>query len=79
MQITLKQYRAGYARNAISAQKRVDKVRASGKAKSGGYTVAELQGHADESLRLSLLPDADLRAHIAAAWNAASGGTLGTR
>jgi hypothetical protein len=79
MQITIEQYRAGYARNAISAQRRVDQVRTAGKAKSGGYTVAELQGHADEALRLSLLSDEELTAHIGGAWDKASGGVLGTR
>ena len=64
MTATLAQYRAQYARNAISAQKRADRVRASGKAKSGGYTVAELQAHADDALRLSRLSDAALDAHL---------------
>ena len=72
MQITLDQYRAQYARNAVSAQRRFEKVAASGQNKTG-YTLAELQGHADESRRLSLLSDDALRAHIAAAWARAAG------
>lgn len=78
MQITLEQYRAQYARNAVSAQRRFEKVRDSGKNRTG-YTLDELQAHADDARRFSLLPDEELRAHIAAAWNAASGGVLGAR
>ena len=72
MTITIDQYRAQYARNAVSAQRRFDKVSASGKNKTG-YTLAELQGHADESRRISMLSDDALRAHIAAAWAKAAG------
>ena len=66
-QITLEQFRAGYARNAVSLRRRFEKVRDSGKNKTG-YTLAELQHHADDSLRLSLLSDDDLRAHLDNVW-----------
>jgi len=69
MQITIEQFRAGYARNAVSLRRRFEKIRDSGK-NNTGFTLAELQHHADESLRLSLLSDDDLRAHLAAAVNA---------
>jgi hypothetical protein len=64
MQITIEQFRAGFARNAVSLRRRFEKIRDSGKNKTG-FTLAELQHHADDSLRLSLLSDADLRAHLA--------------
>ena len=65
MQITLEQYRAGYARNAVSLQRRFEKIQASGK-NNTGFTLAELQHHADDSLRLSRLSDDELRAHLSA-------------
>lgn len=65
MQITLAQYRAQYARNAASLRKRYEKIAASGK-NNTGFTLAELEGHADSSLRLSLLSDDDLSAHLSA-------------
>ena len=67
MQITIAQFRAGYARNAVSLRRRFEKVRDSGKNKTG-YTLAELQHHADDSLRLSLLSDDELRAHLDNVW-----------
>jgi hypothetical protein len=69
MQITLEQYRAGYARNAVSLRRRFEQIRDSGKNKTG-FTLAELQHHADDSLRLSLLSDHDLRSHLASVVNA---------
>jgi hypothetical protein len=69
MQITLEQFRAGYARNAVSLRRRFEKIRDSGTNKTG-FTLAELQHHADDSLRLSLLSDDDLRAHLASVVNA---------
>jgi len=63
MNITLEQFRAGYARNAVSLQKRYEKILASGKNRTG-FTLDELQQHADSSLRLSLLTDDELRAHL---------------
>ncbi len=65
MQITIEQFRAGYARNAVSLRRRFEKIRDSGKNKTG-YTLAELEGHADQMLALSLLSDDELRAHLAA-------------
>lgn len=65
MGITIYQYRAQYARNAVSLRKRYERIAASGKNKTG-FTLAELEGHADSSLRLSLLSDADLTAHLSA-------------
>jgi hypothetical protein len=69
MQITIEQYRAGYARNAVSLRRRFEKIRDSGK-NNTGFTLAELQHHADDSLRLSLLSDDALRAHLASVVNA---------
>jgi hypothetical protein len=66
MQLTIEQFRAGYARNAVSLQRRFEKIRDSGKNKTG-FTLAELQHHADDSLRLSRLSDDELRAHLSAA------------
>lgn len=63
MAITLAQYRAQYARNAVSLRKRYERIAASGKNRTG-FTLDELKGHADSSLRLSLLSDADLAAHL---------------
>ena len=69
MKITIEQFRAGYARNAVSLRRRFENVRDSGNNKTG-FTLAELQHHADDSLRLSLLSDDALRAHLASAVNA---------
>jgi hypothetical protein len=69
MQITIEQFRAGYARNAVSLRRRFEKIRDSGKNKTG-YTLAELEGHADQMLALSLLSDDELRAHLASVVNA---------
>lgn len=63
MQITLAQFRAQYARNAVSLRKRYERIAASGK-NNTGFTLDELKGHADSSLRLSLLSDEELRAHL---------------
>tara|TARA_R110002126_G_scaffold260632_1_gene403610 strand:- start:5 stop:241 length:237 start_codon:yes stop_codon:yes gene_type:complete len=78
MKITIEQFRAGYARNAVSLQRRFEKIRDSGKNKTG-FTLAELQHHADDSLRLSLLSDADLRAHLSAVVNAMTVAANATR
>lgn len=63
MVITISQFRAQYARNAVSLQKRYEKIRDTGKNRTG-FTLGELKGHADSSLRLSLLSDAELSAHL---------------
>lgn len=63
MVITLAQFRAQYARNAVSLQKRYERIAANGK-NNTGFILDELKGHADSSLRLSLLSDADLSAHL---------------
>ena len=63
MQVTLAQFRAQYARNAVSLRKRYERIAASGK-NNTGFTLDELREHANDSLRLSLLSDADLSAHL---------------
>ena len=78
MQITIEQFRAGYARNAVSLRRRFEKVRDSGKNKTG-FTLAELQHHADDSLRLSLLSNDELRAHLANVWTNMATTTTGGR
>jgi hypothetical protein len=73
--LTLEQFRAGYAQNAVSLRRRFEKVRDSGKNKTG-FTLAELQHHADDSLRLSLLSDDDLRAHLDNVWANMTGAAI---
>ena len=60
----LEETRERYAKHAASCQRR---AHASGTTRSpylDGYTSDEWQAHADESRRLSLLPDEELERHF---------------